>query len=165
MRFLLAQISILLIAISLPAQDINQQVISSAGGYNVSADNSLRLSWTLGELVISTVQSEDNQLILTQGFQQSKLVIDGIKVYPELGVSVVVFPNPTSEVFSIKLESPLDGETTFHLADPNGRVVMNGELLPGELIKEVSMQGLPAGTYFLRIQNGIKLNVYKIIKL
>lgn len=164
-RKLLTLAVFLLVVIASPGQDIKQQVLSSAGGFSVSNDNAISLSWTLGELVISTVQSTDNQLILTQGFQQSMLNINSIIIHPELGVTVTVYPNPTSEMVNIRLASPLEGNTTIFIAGPDGREVLNDIFYPGELIKVVNLQEFPAGTYFMRIQNGNKLNVYKIIKL
>ena len=150
---------------SLSAQDVKQQVISSAGGFDVSGDNSISLSWTLGELVITTVTSAGGDLILTQGFQQSKLDVTAIKEHLELGIRVTIYPNPTSEIINIKFTSPLEGESTVYLIGPDGRTIINDIIPSGVLLKPIDMQGYPSGTYFLRIQNGVKLNVYKVIKL
>jgi hypothetical protein len=165
MKYCIAMCITFLLAASLSAQEVSPQVISSAGEFNVSSDNSISLSWTLGELVISTVTSTDNQLVLTQGFQQSNLIADAIKVHPELGITITVYPNPTSELVNIRLASPLEGNTMIYLTSPDGREVFNDKLMQGDLTMQISMHEYPSGTYFLRIQNGIKLNVYKIIKL
>ena len=154
-----------LFAASLSAQEVSPQVVSSAGGFNVSGDNSLSLSWTLGELVISTVTSTDNQLILTQGFQQSNLIVDAITIHPELGITITVYPNPTKDFVNIRLASPLEGNTMVFLTSPDGRAIFNDKLMEGDLTMLIDMSGYPSGTYFLRILNGIKQNVYKIIKL
>ena len=163
MKSLLTIISALFLFSCLGAQDVDQHVISSAGGYDVSGD--ISLSWTLGELVITTVESAGGDLILTQGFQQSKLIVEGIEINPDLGVEVTVYPNPASDILNIRFSEALNGETMIYLSGPDGRLIYNESLLPGVLIKEIIMQKYPAGTYFLRIQNGNKLNVYKIIKL
>jgi hypothetical protein len=165
MRSFLTLVIALIFVVGSAAQDVKQQVISSAGGFSLSNDNSISLSWTLGELAISTLKSSDDQLILTQGFQQSKVLIDAITVYPELGVDVSIYPNPTSGIVYIKLSSPLDNETNIYLTSPNGSEVLRERLFSGDLLKQIDMNGFPSGTYFLRIQNGIKINVYKIIKL
>ncbi len=165
MKSFLTSVLAIFFIVSVSGQDIKQQVISSAGGFDVASDNSISLSWTLGELVISTVESGSGDLILTQGFQQSKLEVTAIEENPDLGVAVTIYPNPTSEILNIKFVLPLEGETLLQLAGPDGRRLFNEEIPPGVLMKQINMQGYPAGTYFLRIQNGIKLNVYKIIKL
>ena len=165
MKSILTFIIALVFVATAGGQDLKQQVVSSAGGFGVSGDNSISLSWTLGELVISTVQASGGDLILTQGFQQSKLTITAIDVNKDLGVEVSVYPNPTSELVNIKFGAPLEGETTLFLMAPDGRQVLNMKLEQGEVLKEIDMNEFPGGTYFLRIQNGIKLNVYKIVKL
>jgi hypothetical protein len=165
MRFLFTfVIAVLYIAVA-SGQDLKQQVLASAGGYNISGDNSISLSWTLGELVITTVESGGGDLILTQGFQQTKMAITAVKVNKDLGIEVTVFPNPTSELVNIKFTAPLDGETLMFLTAPDGRQVMNSKIEPGMMLKQIDIHDLAAGTYYLRIQNGLKYNVYKILKL
>jgi hypothetical protein len=165
MRSLLTLLVVLSFTATVFAQNVKQQVISSAGGFDKSSDNSVSLSWTLGELVISNLKSVDNELILTQGFQQSKLLLTDVKTNQELGVTITVFPNPTSEFVNIRLETPLDEEAIIDLAGPDGHVILNDNILPGSLMMQINMLEYPGGTYILRIKNGIKQNVYKIIKL
>jgi len=165
MKRLLLFISIILLCASISAQEVKQQVVTSAGGYDISGDNTISLSWTLGELVASTVESSGGQLVLTQGFQQSKVIVQGIEINPALDVEVLLYPNPTREYLNIKFSEPLDGETKIFLSGPDGRIINTAILKPGVLIKEMQMQKYPAGKYFLRIKNGNKRNVYKIIKL
>ena len=165
MKSILTAILVLMLSLSAFGQDIKQQVLASAGGFDVSGDNTISLSWTLGELAIATVESGSGDIILTQGFQQSMLVIDIIQKNPELGVEVSVFPNPTSEMVNINFSAPLSGETELYLNSADGRLIYTGKLLPGDILKQINMQQYPGGTYILRIQNGIKINIYKIIKL
>lgn len=165
MRSLLTSFLVLVYSLSLSGQDIKQQVVAAAGGYDVSGDNSISLSWTLGELVITTVESGGGDIVLTQGFHQTMLVIDAIQKNPELDVEVSVFPNPTSELVNINFKAPLDGETEIYLHTADGRMIYNGKMMPGELLKQINMNKYPGGTYILRIQNGIRINIYKVIKL
>ncbi len=165
MKSYLTIIPALLLFAGLNAQDVEQHVIAAAGGYDVSGDNSISLSWTLGELVITTVVSTGGDLILTQGFQQSKLIVEGIDLNPDMGVQVRIYPNPASELLYIQFSEALNGETILFLTGPDGRLLFKEILQPGVLIKEIPVLRYPSGTYFLRIQNGNKLNVYKVIKL
>lgn len=165
MRTILTSFLALFIVVAASGQDVKQQVVSSAGGFDVSGDNSISLSWTLGELVITTVESGSGDLILTQGFQQSKMSVTAIDVNRALGVEVTIYPNPTSELVNIKFAAPLDGETVIYLNAPDGKQILNEKVEYGEVLKQINMNTFPAGTYFLRVQNGIKTNVYKIIKL
>lgn len=165
MKRLLLFFSVISLCFVITAQDVKQQVITSAGGYNISGDNSMSLSWTLGELVISTVESPGGQLVLTQGFQQTKVLIEGIEINPELDVEVLIYPNPATDYLNIKFSEPLVGETMIFLSGPDGRLITTEVMKPGVLVKEMRMQKYPAGKYFLRIKNGNKRNVYKVIKL
>ncbi len=165
MKSFLTTFLVFMFVLSVSGQEIKQQVVASAGGFDVSGDNSISLSWTLGELVIATVESGSGDLILTQGFHQSKLVIDMIQKNPELGVEVTVYPNPTSELVNINFSAPLVGETDIYLNSADGRLVYSGKVLPGDLLKQINIQQYTSGTYILRIQNGIRINIYKIIKL
>jgi hypothetical protein len=165
MKSLLTTILTFMFVLSVSGQEVKQQVVASAGGFEVSGDNSISLSWTLGELVITTVESESGDMILTQGFQQSVLVINAIQKNPDLGVEVIVFPNPTSDLININFSAPLDGETELFLNSATGRLVYSNKMMLGELLKQINMHQYPGGTYILRIQNGIRINIYKIIKL
>ncbi len=164
-RSILTSLFAIFIMVSASGQDLKQQVISSSGGYDVSGDNSISLSWTLGELVITTVESVSGDLILTQGFQQSKMSVTAIGENKDLGVKVSIYPNPTSEIVNIKFASPLDGETYIFIIAPDGKQIFNEKISYGQLLKQINMQEFPAGTYYIRVQNEIKLNVYKVIKL
>ena len=86
----------IIFAISIEAQQIKQDVISSAGGYNVSGDGTLSISWTLGETITPTFVSSDGSLILTHGFQQ-KIVVTTIDENLDNHVNVTIYPNPASE--------------------------------------------------------------------
>ncbi len=165
MKSLLTTFLFVLFVFSVSGQEIKQHVVASAGGFDISGDNSISLSWTLGELVIETVESGSGDIVLTQGFHQTMILIDAIQKNPELGVDVTVFPNPTSELVNIDFSAPLPGKTDIFLNSADGRLVYTGKLLPGEEIKQINMQQYPDGTYILRIQNGIRINIYKIIKL
>ncbi|MEA1887903.1 MAG: T9SS type A sorting domain-containing protein [Bacteroidota bacterium] len=165
MKSLVTIFYVLLLSAGLNAQDVKQQVVSSAGGYDISSDNSMSLSWTLGELVISTAEAAGGDLILTQGFQQSKLLVTGINLNPEHEIDVILFPNPAKDILNIRFSEPLNGETMIFLSGPDGRLIDTEIIKPGVLVKEINMQKYPAGNYFIRMKNGDKHNVYKIIKL
>lgn len=165
MKSFVSILSILFLFAGLSAQDVKQQVVSSAGGYDLSGDKTMSLSWTLGELVISTAEAAGGGLILTQGFQQSKLLVTGVHLNPELKIDVMLFPNPAQDILNIRFSEPLNGETIIFLSGPDGRLIDTKIIEAGVLLKEINMQKYPPGNYFIRIKNGDKHSVYKIIKL
>jgi hypothetical protein len=155
---------LMLFAFSAGAQQIKQEVIASAGGFNVTSDNSISISWTLGETIIPTFKSADGTLILTHGFQQ-KLIITAVEEFIIDPVSVTVFPNPTSEIVNIEFDTPTEGEITLYLLDAQGKLVKTEKIESATSNKQINMQDLPSGLYYLRLMQGKLVNVYKVVKL
>lgn len=139
-------------------------MIATAGGYNKSADNSISISWTLGEAIIPTFKSQDGTLILTHGFQQ-KLIITSVEENLEEPVKVTIYPNPTSETINILFETATDKEISVYLLDAQGKMVKTDQIETNVLEKQIDMQTLPAGIYYLRLIKGKLVNVYKVVKL
>jgi hypothetical protein len=146
------------------AAQVKQEVIASAGGYDKSADNSISISWTLGETIVPTFTSQDGSLILTHGFQQ-KLIITAIDENLEEPVKVTIYPNPASEVINIQFESSTDKEISLYLLDSQGRLVKTDKIEVATINKTIDLQELPAGIYYLRLTKGKLVNVYKVVKL
>ena len=154
----------MLTALSAGAQQIKQDVIASAGGYNVASGNTISISWTLGETIIPTFTSQDGSIVLTHGLQQN-IVITTVEENLINPVKIIVFPNPTSEIVNIEFETPTDAEITLFLLNNQGSLVKTIQIPTTTLTKEINMQDLPSGIYFLRILKGKLVNVYKVVKL
>jgi hypothetical protein len=141
-----------------------QEVISSAGGFNKDAGNTISISWTLGETIVPTFTSADGQLILTHGFQQ-KLIITTVDENLEEKVTVAVYPNPASEEVNIKFNSAVEKEITVQVLDEKGRMVLSDKIEPTLLEKTINLQSLTPGVYYFRLLKGKLINVYKVVKL
>ena len=139
---------------------VKQEVIASAGGYTLNGGVSL--SWTLGETVIPTYKSGD--VILTHGFQQHVSVAT-IKKELELQVDIVVYPNPAVEVLNIRFGSSLSSEIDLALLDSNGRTIKSEIIEASVIEKQLNLQDLPGGVYYLRLTKDKLVNVYKVVKL
>jgi hypothetical protein len=139
---------------------VKQEVIASAGGYSLNGN--LSISWTLGETIIPTFQN--GNLILTHGFQQ-QLIITSVEENLEELVKVTVYPNPASDNVNISFDEPLDGEVKVFLINSQGKLVKTDVI--GETIveKQMNLQDLPAGVYYLKLMKGKLSNVYKVVKL
>jgi hypothetical protein len=154
----------MLYALSLGAQSLKQDVISSAGGFNVASGGTISISWTLGETIIPTFASQDGSLILTHGFQQKIIITTEVENILE-PISVTIYPNPASEVINIKFDTPVDGEIIFFLINNQGGMAKTGKIEAATTNKEINMQDLPSGIYYLRLTKGNLVNVYKVVKL
>ena len=153
----------MLFALSAGAQ-VKQEVIASAGGFNVEAGNSISISWTLGETIIPTFTSQDGTLIITHGFQQ-KLIITAVEENIVNPVKINVYPNPTSEIVNLEFDTPVDGEFLLFLFDSQGKLVKTDQIGVASVSKQINMQGLPAGIYYMKLTKGKLVNVYKVVKL
>jgi hypothetical protein len=152
-----------LLGVSVGAQQIKQEVIASAGGYNVSSGaNQISISWTLGQTIVPTFSA--GGLTLSHGFQGT-LIISTVEENILNPVQVVIFPNPASEIINIRFETPTDGEISLLLLDAQGKLVKTEKIEAATTNKEINMQDLPSGIYYLRLTKGILVNVYKVVKL
>jgi len=132
-----------------------QKVVSSGGDYQERSSGSL--SWTIGEPVVGTVS---NGNVITQGFQQSRLIIANISEVKNPQVKVLVFPNPTSEFLTVKLSE--DQTYTMQLFNLNGQLLMEQKTKSTE--SKINMTIYTKGTYLLKLINNKESNTYQIIK-
>jgi hypothetical protein len=134
-----------------------QQVIATSGGQSPSGT----ITYTLGELVIDTYNGTDKKL--TQGFQQSRLIITAISEIKGLSYDVKAFPNPTTDFIKIKLEKNIPESVDFLLMDINGKVLAEGKIEKGET--DISFESLGVGTYFVKIvQDKAEVKTIKVVK-
>jgi hypothetical protein len=152
----------LFFSVQLMAQSLKQEVIASAGGYNVNGN--LTISWTLGETIIPTFTSQDGTLILTHGFQQN-LIITAINENLDTPVKVKIYPNPASSTVTIQFEAATDKEILLYLLDTQGKLIKTDRIEESTLEKNIDLEDLPSGVYYLRMLKGNLVNVYKVVKL
>lgn len=143
---------------TLPKQD----VIASAGGFNQATG--ISISWTLGETIVPTFTSTDNTIILTHGFQP-QLLITAVEENIDVKVNVTVYPNPASDVVNIRFEEAVQDEMRVTIISSGGKPVKSLIIEPATLEKQINLQDLPAGIYYLRLTKEKLSNVYKVVKL
>ena len=133
------------------SQSIDNDVVATAGTHfdNVCG---VKLSWTLGEAVTSTIT--DGSWIITQGFHQpwgqGVLGVEDPKL-PQ--VSLHVYPNPMDNELLVTIDNNTD-HLVFSLYDISGRLIHQKEISPGQITVDFPVQWLAAGSYLLQV-NGI----------
>ncbi len=149
----------LLIQVCIYGQTIEPGLISSSG--TEFTKNNIALSWSLGEINITTINSSD--AILTQGFQQTGIYTTAT-LNPELNYDLSIFPNPSKDFITIKFEDGLNNFKSFHILDINGKICHNGIFTANEQI--INIRNFTAGLYFVSIVEGkgIILTNIKILK-
>lgn len=148
---------LLLLSLSVAGQ---RQVVSTAGEFNRNSDGSL--SWTLGELTISTWSSSET--MLTQGFQQSNLVVS-TRIEPAAGsvFRAIAYPNPVRDRMSVEVDNWSKTTLYLELYDMNGRLLHKQQVQSNP--SRLDFGGHPAGEYILQLKKAGKLiQSFKIIK-
>jgi len=97
------------------------QLLSSAG--NFDSNGEIQLSWSLGEPIISTFST--NELILTQGFHQTRLNLTST-ITPEFLADITIFPNPTRNYIYVDFGKNNNLPSNFYIYNLNGKLVMKG---------------------------------------
>jgi hypothetical protein len=135
-----------------------QEVISSSGSSFENSTN--QLSWTLGEPIIETFST--GQLVITQGFQQSKLSVTAIDQISENLYGLKVYPNPVSNELTIEVLEV--NKFNLSLFDFNGKLLIQKELKKS--VETVDMLNYIPGSYFLTVCSGKgqHLQTFKVIK-
>ena len=136
-----------------------QQIVATAGGTLGNASGSI--SYTIGESVAQTFSRGDK--VLTQGFQQSYLSVSTEKTILDLNFSITVFPNPTTDVVTLRVGKESMSGLLYLLYDLNGRLLSKKVIENSDTT--VPFQSLQTGTYLLEVMDGkLGLKTFKIIK-
>lgn len=123
------------------------------------------ISWTIGEGVIETF-SNDN-IVLTQGFQQPSLKITLIEESDKGNFEINVYPNPTSDFVTVNIVSEDDISCNTALYDMAGRLLYSKDLKGSELTESINLTKYSSDLYILRIldSKGKLLQTYKVQKI
>jgi len=154
MKNLINYLLLILLPLSLSAQnpELSPEVVASAG--DSFSSNNLLIEWTLGEIM---TESFEGGLIWNQGFQQPIGNITSIEnPFSKLG-KIKVYPNPASN--SLFIEKENTGELTLSLRDIQGRILLESQST--QLLDQVDISALPPGFYILsmRDENQASLNI------
>ncbi len=138
---------------------IAQDVITSSSGYYETT--TISLSWTIGELAVETYANDN--IILTQGFNQGNLIITGITEDLLPGFNITVYPNPVKDIINIRTIADNPVRMTAELYNLSGRRLTSELIHNGN--SQIDIEKLPESEYILRIHaNKQVIKSLKIIK-
>ena len=172
MRFI-NKLSIIILVTFLFPPTINAQTLSpysfnSGGGYSNATE------WSIGESVSIAHFISFGYSLNTGLLQPITTLTTGIEDYGPVvfGDKIIMGPNPTSKVLRIKARFNETGEISFQMFDSKSNNVLsyNGGSIFSIYEKDLYLENLPAGSYYMRVSfkpsNGkAKMGIYKIIKL
>lgn len=152
--------SLFLFCLSLPAA-YAQETVSATGGEASGSGGSA--SYTIGQVNYTTIS--DSNFSIAQGVQQAYeiSVTSGIDENFGIQLSLSVYPNPTFDFLTLKVDNFDNAELSYVLFDLNGKILRDEKMSQSET--QISMLDHPAGNYFLKVVNGnTEVKTFKIIK-
>ena len=162
MKYIITLITVF-IALSINAQQLEKQVISSTGS-DVSAGG-MQISQTIGEVAVETYTS--GSFTLGQGFQQVEDAEDTTLIQEvDVVVNYTLYPNPASDNINIELELNADADLSIALVNVNGQVLDKtyATILQNEKYNtNFSLKSYTNGIYFLQFSDD-KNRLVKTIK-
>jgi hypothetical protein len=141
------------------SQTARPELICSAG--DSYSNSSYLMDWSIGELSIETYTS--STMIISQGFHQGEYVVTRIDEIPFFDFSITAFPNPTSDLICLKVESTKVEHINYAVSDISGKVLLNGNT--ANQLEQINFSNYAPGVYFMSVtQNNKLLKSFKIIK-
>jgi Secretion system C-terminal sorting domain len=137
-----------------------QENTTSAGDTAIGIGGSQ--SFSIGQVFYSseiTLNGEYNQ-----GVQQPyEFVTLSNNEIEEFSLSYTLFPNPSSSVVNLLIESENSSNLSYTLFDTNGRELIHKNIHSSET--PIMMDSFPSSIYFLKVsRNNVPLETFKIIK-
>ncbi len=147
-----------LLTFSLNAQT-SHQVLSATGGDASGSGGTV--AYSVGQIVYTTSTGTSGSV--AQGVEQAYEISSvGIKE-TALNISLSIFPNPTSEYLTLKVEDYNNEALSYSLLDEQGKLVLNEQITNQDT--QVAMSTLARGAYFIIVlQENKKIQTFKIIK-
>jgi len=137
-----------------------QQATNSSGGSASSSVGSV--TYSIGQVFYTSIADTSGKV--NQGVQQAYEIFNvGIKE-SNLNISIIVFPNPTSNVLSLQIGNYKNERLTYQLFDLQGKLLTSGAITT--LQTEINTSTLASATYFIHVLNkdNQKVQSFKIIK-
>ena len=147
-----------LLSFSMNAQT-SHQVLSATGGDASGSGGSV--AYSVGQIVYTTSTGTSGSV--AQGVEQAYEISSvGIKE-TALNISLSIFPNPTSDYLTLKVEDYNNEALSYSLLDEQGKLVLNEQITNQDT--QVAMSNLARGAYFINVlQENKKIQTFKIIK-
>ena len=123
-------------------------VMANASGESKSQN--IILQWTLGEMAIQTIHTQDR--LYTEGFHQPTIIAKPIYPLSKAKLEVAISPNPTSSSIQITFYSLPLADIHMELIDIKGSSLIRLTHKAGNLSAEMDLQHLNSGMYFLKMR-------------
>jgi len=142
--------------------DIQGQEAIPASGSNASGDDG-SVSFTVGQIFYTSSTGTNGSV--AEGVQQPYeiSVIVGIEQARDINLICTIYPNPATDLLTLKVENAADEKLYFQLYDIMGKLLVSKKLIDSKTT--ISMEDIPPAIYFLKVTDNQKVvKTFKIIK-
>jgi hypothetical protein len=152
--------TLFIFVISMSISSIAQQATTSSGGNGIGVGGST--SYSIGQIAYMTQTGSTGSI--TQGVQQAYEIFTlGVNNFPEIKLSMSVYPNPTISNITLKVEDLSLNDLKIELFDTNGRQIQSRIVQSTNTF--IDLENLPSSTYILKVESENKtIKTFKIIK-
>ena len=146
------------------SQILHHQMVSSIVSSKVT-NNGLLVHQSIGQLSMNGNFVSSN-LIVQQGFQQSRKFIQSRTVPVQNVITTTVFPNPVRDYVNFQFSKPVQGNIVITLFDMSGRLILKQNRIEAShvLVTLESLSGLPEGQYIAQLKSSNYKFSVKLIK-
>jgi len=142
------KIAILLISISVNAQELHHQMVSGQG-HHVVLESGIAVRQSIAQQsVIGTYTN--NQFRVEQGFQQSALKMSTNATLAN-DIKITVFPNPFKDIINFQFSKPINEVVNVTIFDVLGRTVYNKENTVADTTFAIYNLILADGEYIVKV--------------
>ncbi len=152
--------AVLLLGLGLTTVLQAQESVNATGGNASGSEGSA--SYSVGQVVYTTNTGTNGSV--AQGVQQpfEISVVTGIEE-TTISLFIFVYPNPTTDYLTLKVDKFELLTLSFQLFDMNGKLLQNKKVTDNET--SINMSNLVPATYFVKVIEGNKeLKTFKIIR-
>ncbi len=143
------------------SQDISRNLLCNGSGE--SANGNIKLSWSVGELMVSDQNSGSSRI--TEGFYQRNIRISALTdSKPLIEKKFKVYPNPASDKIYVRYGQKTNTNWSVSLYDINGGLIHKDDFMQNATL---DIRDLSKGIYLIRINDQISNDqiIYKVEKL
>lgn len=138
-----------------------QQVTSSSGGDASGSGGSI--AYSVGQVVYLYTNSTTGSV--AEGVEQPYeiSIVTSVNEYVKKDIGLTVYPNPTTNLIKLKVESSNIDNLSFQLYDLQGKLLETQKINSANTL--INVENFPNATYFVKVlRNNKEVETFKIIK-
>lgn len=150
---------LLLVGFFIQNSQAQKSLVTSGGDVTGTSGT---VSYSVGQTIYTNATGIGGGI--TQGVQQPfEIVTLGTDNFPEITLSISVYPNPTTSIINLKIDDFNIENLQFYLFDVTGKQLQSQKITNTET--SIEMKNLPQAVYLLNVQNkNTIIKNFRIIK-